>query len=120
MRGWGGPAGVLLLSPAGVLLLLTRALAAAAGSGGESTRHAAHTPPRSWFGLETSDFALHGLWCVNWISTLDFVAANAFNCLRVPFSAELALDLDGKRPGNIDASANPDLAGLTTGQVLDR
>ncbi len=74
----------------------------------------------SWFGLETADFALHGLWCVNMISTLDFVAANRFNCLRVPFSAELALDMDGKRPGNIDTSANPQLAGLTTGQVMDR
>jgi hypothetical protein len=73
----------------------------------------------NWFGFETADFALHGLWCVNMLSTLDFTAQH-FNAIRLPFSAELALDLDGKHPGNIDYSANPELQGLTTGQVMDR
>ena len=35
-------------------------------------------------------------------------------------SAALALNLDARWPGNIDAAANPELAGLTTGQVMDR
>jgi hypothetical protein len=38
----------------------------------------------------------------------------------MPFSAELALDMDGKCPGNINYAANPELKGLTTGQVMDR
>lgn len=42
-----------------------------------------------------------------------------FNAIRLPFSAELALDMDGKRPGNIDYYSNPELKGLTTGQVMD-
>ncbi|GBF95880.1 1,4-beta-glucanase [Raphidocelis subcapitata] len=73
----------------------------------------------NWFGLETSDFALHGLWMVNMNDTLDFVAEH-FNAVRLPFSCELALDMDGKRPGNINYAANPELQGLTTGQVMDR
>jgi hypothetical protein len=43
-----------------------------------------------------------------------------FNAIRMPFSAELALDMDGKVPGNINYAANPELKGLTTGQVMDR
>ena len=35
-------------------------------------------------------------------------------------SAELALNMDAKFPGNIDYGANPELQGLTTGQVMDR
>lgn len=28
----------------------------------------------NWFGFETADWSLHGLWCVNMNKTLDFVA----------------------------------------------
>ncbi|KAF8072699.1 Endoglucanase [Scenedesmus sp. PABB004] len=73
----------------------------------------------NFFGLETADFALHGLWCANLMTLLDFVAAH-FNAVRLPFSAELALNMDARRPGNIDYAANPELKGLTTGQVMDR
>lgn len=37
----------------------------------------------------------------------------------MPFSCELALNLDARRPANIDYAANPQLEGLTTGAVLD-
>lgn len=73
----------------------------------------------NWFGLETADFALHGLWCRNMQELLDFTAQH-FNAIRMPFSAELALNMEQKQPGNIDYGANPDLAGLSTGQVMDR
>lgn len=73
----------------------------------------------NWFGFETHNFALHGLWSVNMEETLD-TAAQHFNAIRMPFSCELALDLDGKRPDNINYGANPGLEGLTTGQVMDR
>ena len=74
----------------------------------------------NWFGFETSDYALHGLWSVNLEETLDFVAAAGFNAIRMPFSCELALDMEGKRPTNINYGANPDLRGLPTGQVMDK
>jgi endoglucanase len=72
----------------------------------------------NWFGLETHNFALHGLWAVNMEETLDFVAQH-FNAIRMPFSCELALDLDGKRPDNINYGVNPGLEGLTTGACMD-
>ena len=44
-----------------------------------------HPPPnKHTHSLETADFALHGLWCVNMMATLDFVAT-AFNAIRLPF-----------------------------------
>lgn len=73
----------------------------------------------NFFGGETADFALHGLWCANLNTLLDFTAQH-FNALRVPFSCELALNMDARQPGNIDYGANPELQGLTTGQVFDR
>jgi endoglucanase len=37
----------------------------------------------------------------------------------VPFSCELALNLDARRPTNINYGANPQLEGMTSGAVLD-
>jgi endoglucanase len=74
----------------------------------------------NWFGFETSDFALQGLSSVNLEKTLKTVAAAGFNAIRMPFSCELALDLEGKRPTNINYAVNPDLQGLTTGEVIDK
>jgi hypothetical protein len=53
------------------------------------------------------------------LQLLDFTAQH-FNAIRLPFSCELALNMDARQPGNIDYSANPELQGLTTGQVVDR
>jgi chitinase len=50
---------------------------------------------------------------------LDFTAKH-FNSIRLPFSAELALNMDSRKPGNIDYAANPELKGLTSGQVMDK
>lgn len=58
--------------------------------------------------------------CANMNTLLDFTAQHGFNAIRLPFSADLALNMDARQPGNIDYSANPDLQGLTAGQVMDR
>jgi len=74
----------------------------------------------NWFGFETSDYALHGLWSVNLEKTLDFVAAAGFNAIRMPFSCELALDMEGKKPTSLNTWANKELVGVTSGQLMDR
>jgi endoglucanase len=54
------------------------------------------------------------------LSQLDQIAGPCgFNALRVPFSCELALNLDARKPTNIDYGANPQLSGLSSGAVLD-
>ena len=72
----------------------------------------------NWFGLETSNFAPHGLWARNWGEMLDQIAASGFNSLRLPFSNQL-FERDS-RPNSIDLSKNPDLDGLNGLQLLDR
>lgn len=73
----------------------------------------------NWFGLETADFCLHGLWSVPMAQLLDFLKQHRFNALRVPFSAEFALDMDGCKPTNCNYHANPELQGKSSGQMMD-
>jgi len=72
----------------------------------------------NWFGLETPNFAPHGLWARNWQDMLDQIASAGFNAIRLPFSNQL-LEA-GSLANSIDATKNPDLHGLTGLQVMDR
>lgn len=62
----------------------------------------------NWFGFETNTFFPHGLWGA---ATMDrvfqFMRENGFNALRVPFSAELALN-----PGRVVRVEDPALDNL--------
>jgi endoglucanase len=71
----------------------------------------------NWFGLETPNYAPHGLWAREWQSLLDQVVALGFNTLRLPFSSQL-LD-PGSTPNGINYYLNPDLEGLSGLEVMD-
>ena len=71
----------------------------------------------NWFGLETPNFAPHGLWQRSMDSMLDQVAGLGFNVLRVPFSSQL-LD-PGSTPNGIDFSQNADLVGKSGLEIMD-
>jgi endoglucanase len=72
----------------------------------------------SWFGLETPNFAPHGLWSRNLDELMGELAGAGFDTLRLPWSSQL-LD-PGTRPTGIDLRLNPDLEGLDGLGVLDR
>ena len=72
----------------------------------------------NWFGLETGTFAPHGLWARNLEQMLDQMVGEGFNTLRLPFSNEL-FD-PGSKPNGVDLALNPELAGLTGPQIMDR
>lgn len=72
----------------------------------------------NWFGLETGNYALHGLWTRSMESFLDQIAALGFNSVRVPFSNQL-FDATST-PNSIDFNQNPELEGLNGVQILDR
>ena len=75
----------------------------------------------SWFGLETPDQSLQGLWSVSMESVLDAVQKAGFNFLRVPFSAQLvAVGLDTTKPTNLNPSCNPALKDASSGAQLNR
>ena len=72
----------------------------------------------NWFGFETSNNAPHGLWARNWEDMLDQIKDEGYNVIRLPFSN--AMLKQGVMPSSIDYQKNPDLAGLTALQVMDK
>jgi endoglucanase len=71
----------------------------------------------NWFGLETSNYAPHGLWARSMASILDQIRSLGYNTLRVPFSSQL-FD-SGSTPNGIDFAKNPDLVGKSGVEILD-
>jgi endoglucanase len=72
----------------------------------------------SWFGMETENYAPHGLWARSLDSFLDQIAALGFNTIRLPYSNQL-LD-PTSQPNGINYDLNPDLKGLNGLEILDR
>ena len=72
----------------------------------------------SWFGLETTTFAPHGLHVRKLGDMLDQIKGVGFNVIRLPFSNQL-FDTNAT-PNGIDFNLNPDLVGLTGLQIMDK
>jgi len=72
----------------------------------------------NWFGFETGNKVLHGLWTRGYKPMLDQVKGLGFNTLRIPFSNEM-LRSDAVTT-SINFAQNPDLQGLTPIQCLDK
>lgn len=101
--------------------------AEAAGTGywhtnGSQIVDANNTPVRiagvSWFGMETSNFAPHGLWSRGYKDMMNQMKSLGYNTIRLPFSNQL-FDA-GSTPNGIDYNQNPDLAGLNGLQIMDK
>jgi len=72
----------------------------------------------SWFGLETENYAPHGLWARNLESFLDQIVELGFNTIRLPFSNQL-FD-PSSVPNGINYDLNADLAGLNGLEIMDK
>ncbi|NBT14158.1 MAG: hypothetical protein EBS56_11375, partial [Planctomycetia bacterium] len=72
----------------------------------------------NWFGLETSNFAPHGLWSRGYREMMDQMKSLGFNTIRLPYSDQL-FD-SGSTPNSIDFSKNADLQGQSGLQIIDK
>ena len=72
----------------------------------------------NWFGFETPNYVVHGLWARNYKDMLNQIKSLGYNTLRLPYSDQL-FDPDST-PNGIDFSKNPDLQGLTGLQIMDK
>nr|WP_274597691.1 glycoside hydrolase family 5 protein [Paenibacillus sp. EKM211P] len=72
----------------------------------------------NWFGLETPNYTLHGLWSRSMDDMLDQVKKEGYNLIRLPYSNQL-FD-SSSRADSIDYYKNPDLVGLTPIQIMDK
>ncbi len=84
----------------------------------DSANRLANLSGLNWFGFETSNNAPHGLWTRSWGSMLDQIKSLGYNVIRLPFSN--AMLKTGVMPTGIDYTKNPDLANLTSLQVMDK
>ncbi|WGF88306.1 glycoside hydrolase family 5 protein [Marinivivus vitaminiproducens] len=72
----------------------------------------------NWFGLETANYAPHGLWARGYKDMMDDIVDLGFNSIRLPFSADL-FDAKAGAPNGIKFSLNPDLEGKSGLQIMD-
>jgi aryl-phospho-beta-D-glucosidase BglC (GH1 family) len=84
----------------------------------DAANHVVRMAGVNWFGMETSNFAPHGLWARNYKDMMDQMKQLGFNTIRLPFSDQL-FD-PGSTPNGIDFSKNPDLQGLSGLGILDK
>ncbi|ORE90301.1 chitinase, cellulase [Stappia sp. 22II-S9-Z10] len=73
----------------------------------------------NWFGFETEIAVAHGLWARNWRDMMDDMKSLGFNTVRIPFSGDFVAT-GGANVSGVDLGFNPDLAGLTGMEILDR
>jgi endoglucanase len=74
----------------------------------------------NWFGFETSNYVVHGLWSRDYKDMLNQIAGLGYNTIRLPFASQL-FDA-GSTPNSIDFSSgkNADLQGLNGLQLMDK
>jgi endoglucanase len=124
--------GAALLLAASVLAAvptLTRPTpAAAAGAGywhtsGRQILDSNNQPVRiagiNWFGFETSNLVVHGLWTRDYKSMLDQIKATGYNSIRLPYSDDIFKNqiVQGINQSN---GMNADLTNLTSLQIMDK
>src|SRR5215472_8886044 len=76
----------------------------------------------NWYGFETTDHVIHGLWAKDYKAILSAIKNNGYNVIRIPFSDEMVES--NPVPTNISFNnsgpINTDLQGLTSLQILDK
>jgi endoglucanase len=128
--GLGGPAAVPATAAAGT----PHAPVATAGTGdgywhtsGSKILDAAGDPVRiagiNWYGFETTDEVVHGLWNTDYKTIVDDIAALGYNTIRIPLSDQMvespvvpsAVGFYGQ-----SGPVNTDLKGLNSLEILDK
>jgi endoglucanase len=73
----------------------------------------------NWFGFETSNLVVHGLWTRDYKSMLDQIKATGYNSLRLPYSDDIFKNaiVQGINQSN---GMNADLTNLTSLQIMDK
>jgi endoglucanase len=71
----------------------------------------------NWFGFETANNVVHGLWSRSYKEMIAQMKAAGFNSLRIPFCPNTVAN--GSVSG-LDYNQNPDLQGLKSLEILDK
>jgi len=74
----------------------------------------------SWFGFETQDFVINGLWSHPMEWYIDFIKEHRMNTIRIPFSAEWILYQSDLYPDQSFVAADPQNQHRQSLEILDR
>ena len=127
MLRFGAVVAVLALLAALANLAVPRSARAAGGgywhTSGREILDANNVPVRiagiNWFGFETCNYVVHGLWARDYRSMLDQIKSLGYNTIRLPYSDDILKP--GTMPNSINFyQMNQDLQGLTSLQVMDK
>jgi endoglucanase len=78
-----------------------------------------HMAGVNWYGFETNDRVVHGLWAKDYHAILQSIKDNGYNTIRLPYSNEMVEH--PTVPTAIDTNTfNNDLAGLNSLQIMDK
>jgi len=125
-------AGVAAAATVAAVAVLPTPAGAATGDGywhtsGAQILDAAGNPVRiagiNWYGFETTDEVVHGLWGQDYKTIVGAVKGFGYNTIRIPFSDQM---VEGSKvPNQIsffgqNGPINTDLQGLTSMQILDK
>ena len=115
-----------------VLILLGWNVASAQGSGYwhtggnqivDSSGHAIRIAGINWYGFETTDEVVHGLWAKDYHTILNTIKSNGYNAIRLPYSNQMVEN--PIVPPNISFASstgaiNTDLQGLNALEIMDK
>jgi endoglucanase len=71
----------------------------------------------NWFGFETNNYTVHGLWARNYQEIIDHMKSLRFNAVRLPFCPDI---LEAVTPNSINYAVNQDLTGLNSLELFDK
>jgi len=71
----------------------------------------------NWFGFETQNHIVHGLWARNWKEMITQIKSSGFTAVRLPFCPGTLQT--STATNSIDVSKNPELAGLNALEAFD-
>jgi len=74
----------------------------------------------NWFGFETRDYVVHGLWARNWVDMLQQIKSLGFNAIRLPFCTYSVQEGTMPNSNAINYNLNPDLQGLTSIEIMEK
>jgi endoglucanase len=60
----------------------------------------------AWFGFETANYVVHGIWSRNMEELLRLIKGLGFNSIRIPWSNDI---MKNPMPNGINYNANPSL-----------
>jgi endoglucanase len=118
---------ILFLLSISILGMCSWAVAEGAGywhtSGNQiiaSTGHTVRIAGINWYGFETADQVVHGLWAEDYHTILKAIKNNGYNALRLPYSNQMVETPIVPKNISFANGINTDLKGLNALAVMDK